>query len=72
MKLTDFEKQLIESHYLLPLGTPTEVKGQWYYRTRHAIWVLRSSDGPGPEEKHPVWVRYLRLPEEIKNKTTPI
>jgi len=46
----------------IPLGEPTKINGEWYYRTTHSLWVLRLTDDARPglslaeAAKMPVWV----------------
>jgi len=59
----------------LPLGEPTKIDGQWYYLTRHSIWVLRSADDPrvalGEVGKMPVWVFHSWIDEEEEEEEKP-
>ena len=46
----------------LPLGEPIKVNGEWFYKTRHKVWILRLADDttmpPTEAAKLPVWVYY--------------
>jgi hypothetical protein len=48
-----YNKQLVDN---LPFGKPTEVNGEWFYKTREALFVLRISNGDLDKFAVPTWV----------------
>lgn len=44
----------------IPLNTPTKMNGEWFYRTRHSLWVLRLTEDTRLElstgAKRPCWI----------------